>query len=135
MKRKLRAFITQTESDVVVDGHYAAAVTPKTQVTNVFVLRRNPEQLRPFMQQRGYSVQKQNENLEAEVLDVCLVEALQAQERSKICEIDTTNQTPEETLAEVLAVLEGKKACYVGVVDWLNKLEQEGKTDEFLDAI
>jgi adenylate kinase len=134
MKRKLRSTITKTEADVVVDGHYAAAVTPKSLVTNVFVLRRNPHQLRSLLQQRGYSTQKQNENLQAEALDVCLVEALQNQDKQKICEIDTTNQTTDETLTDALAVLEGKKACYIGIVDWLSMLEREGKTDEYLNT-
>jgi adenylate kinase len=132
MRLKLKQLITQTQSDIVIDGHYAAAVTPKAQVTNVFVLRRNPKELREFMKKRGYSQPKQDENLAAEILDVCLVEALQKQEKTKICELNATGKTVENTLSEVLAVLEGKTKCNVGCVDWLGMLEQEGKLDEYL---
>jgi len=132
MRRKLKTIIEKTETDLIIDGHYAAAVTPKTQVTNVFVLRRNPVELREFMKRRGYNQAKQDENLAAEILDVCLVEALQKQEKQKICELDTTGKTADETLNEVLAVLNGKKQCYVGTVNWMGLLEREGKLDEYL---
>jgi adenylate kinase len=132
MRRKLRAIIEQSPRDTVVDGHYAAAITPKRLVTHVFVLRRNPKDLRSFLQKRGYSEAKQQENLEAEVLDVCLVEALQKQDAAKVCEIDVTGKTVEETLSSVLAVLEGKAPCIHGVVDWMGLLEREGKLDLYL---
>lgn len=132
LRRKLRTLISKAETDIILDGHYAAAVTPKALVTNVFVLRRNPIELRMFMQKRGYSQAKQEENLSAEVLDVCLVEAIRKQEKDKVCELNITGKTVEETLVEVMAVLGGKKRCYVGGVDWLSMLEREGKTDQFL---
>jgi adenylate kinase len=132
MRRKLKQLITQTQSDIVIDGHYAAAVTPKTLVTNVFVLRRNPVELHEFMRNRGYSEPKQDENLAAEILDICLVEALQNQEKSIVCELDITGKTVEDTLGVVLAVLAGKKKCYAGCIDWMGMLEREGKLDEYL---
>jgi adenylate kinase len=98
----------------------------------VFVLRRNPEDLRGFLQKRNYSEAKQQENLEAEVLDVCLVEALQKQDAAKVCEVDTTGKTVEETLRGVLAVLDGKAACCYGFVDWMGLLEKQGKLDLYL---
>ena len=133
MRRKLKALIAKAQTDIVVDGHYAAAVTPKTAVANVFVLRRNPFQLREFMRKRRYDEAKQKENLEAEILDVCLVEALSKQEKSKVCELDITDKTVNETLKEILEVLDGKRTCYPGCVDWLGMLEREGKTAEFLN--
>ena len=133
MRRKLRNMINQAKTDVVIDGHYASAVTPKAAVTNVFVLRRNPVQLREIMRKRGYDDAKQKENLEAEILDVCLFEALSKQEKSKVCELDVSGKTADETLDEVLSVLTGKRGCSVGVVDWLGMLEREGKTGEFLE--
>ncbi len=132
MRRKLKSMIKKSRGDLVIDGHYAAAVTPKATVSNVFVLRRNPVELRNFMKRRGYDNNKQDENLSAEILDVCLVEALQKQEKPKICEIDASGKTVENTLDEVLAVLEGRKGCSVGSVDWLGLLEREGRLDEYL---
>ena len=132
MRRKLKSLICNAQASVVIDGHYAAAVTPKATVTSVFVLRRNPTQLREFMRKRGYSEAKQKENLEAEILDICLVEAVSKQEKGKVCELDISDKTVDETLKEILEVLGGKRGCQVGCVDWLSMLEQQGKTDEFL---
>jgi adenylate kinase len=132
MRQKLKTLITNTQNDVVIDGHYAAAVVPKTQVTNVFVLRRNPKELRHAMEQRGYTPAKQDENLQAEILDVCLIESLQKQKRKTVCELDATAKTPDQILAEALEVLNGKKSCATGFVDWIGALEREGKLDEYL---
>jgi adenylate kinase len=132
MRRRLRKLINQAQTDLVIDGHYAAAVTPKPAVTNVFVLRRNPQELREFMKKRGYSQPKQDENLAAEILDVCLIEALQKQEKSRICELDVTGKTPTAALSEVLNVLASKKPCRAGAVDWMDLLERAGKLDDFL---
>jgi adenylate kinase len=132
MRQKLKQLIAKTQGDIVIDGHFAAAVTPKPQVTNVFVLRRNPKELQEAMRQRGYSPAKQDENLEAEILDVCLIEALQKQDRQNVCELDVTGKTVDETLQEVLAVFEGKDQCHVGEVDWISTLEREGTLDKYL---
>lgn len=134
MRRKLKQLIENSDSEIIiVDGHYAAAVTPKQLVTYIFVLRRNPHELRDFMQKRGYNSQKQAENLSAEILDVCLVEALQEFPREKICELDLTGKTLNETLTAVKDVLAGKQKCSVGKVDWLGLLVQEGTADEYLN--
>ncbi len=132
LRSGLGKFIRKAERDVVIDGHFAAAVVPKALVSWVFVLRRNPLELREFMGRCGFSAAKMEENLQAEILDVCLVEALRFQGKSKVCELDVTGKTVEEVVAEILDVLNGKKPCCVGVVDWLGFLEREGKLSEFM---
>lgn len=133
MRRKLKQIITHTTSnDIIIDGHYAAAVTPASLATYVFVLRRNPQQLREFMQKRGFSQSKQDENIAAEILDVCLVEALNTQPKERICELDATGKNADEVVNEILLVLEGKNKGNIGVVDWLGILERAGKLGEYL---
>jgi adenylate kinase len=131
MQQALSATINQSEKSVVVDGHFAASVVPSSLATHVFVLHRSPIELKEFMQKAGFSEAKMYENLSAEILDVCLVEALEKQE-GKVCEIDVTSKTVEETLTEVLAILRGEKKCFSGFVDWLGMLEREGLTDQYL---
>jgi adenylate kinase len=65
------------------------------------------------------------ENVEAELLGTCLVDALETQDSTKITEIDTTNQTPEETAETVLAILNGEIAPSYGSIDWMSKPEAE----------
>jgi adenylate kinase len=132
MKQKLRENIdASANSNIIIDGHYAAAVTLPSQVTHVFVLRRNPKELKMFMQKCGFSEDKLNENLSAEILDSCLIEAMQIQQ-GKVCELDVTGKTVEDDVNEILAVLDGSKKCYYGFVDWLGLLEREGLTDQYL---
>jgi adenylate kinase len=132
MKQKLAQTIeASTNQNIIIDGHYAAAVTPKIQTTHVFVLRRNPKELKAFMENCGFKDQKLWENLSAEILDSCLIEAIQNQE-GKVCELDVTGKIVEETVAEIQGVLDGGKGCLSGFVDWLGMLEREGVLDEYL---
>jgi adenylate kinase len=133
MRKKLRETIDTTEkSSIIIDGHYAAAVVPKSHVTHIFVLRRNPVELRTFMEKCGFQGPKLWENLASEILDVCLVEALREHEKEKVCELDVTGKTVENVVTEILAVLGGRKKCRVGCVDWLGMLETQGVLDEYL---
>ena len=134
MHQKLAQTIqTSTNQNIIIDGHYAPAVTPTELTTHVFVLRRNPKELKQHMQKSGFSNQKLWENLAAEILDTCLIEALQTQQ-GKVCELDVTGKTVDENVAEIVAVLEKTKPCYNGIVDWLGLLEREGLTDQYLKA-
>ncbi len=74
---------------------------------------------------RGYSPRKIRENIEAELLGTCLVDALAVQDPERICEIDTTGITPEETVELIIAALDGETECRHGVVDWMNHPEVE----------
>jgi adenylate kinase len=131
-KQKLAQTIKDAENEtVIVDGHFAQAVVPKTLATHVFVLRKNPKELKKYMENLDWPENKIYENLSAEILDVCLVEALQMQ-KGKVCEIDASGKTVEALTGEVLDVLENPKKCVCGFVDWLGMLEREGLTDQYL---
>ncbi len=132
MRRRLNITIQNAHADVIIDGHYAPAVVAKCLVSYVFVLRRDPVQLREFMKKCGFSQRKQDENLTAEILDVCLVDALHTQAKDRVCELNVTTKTLDDTAREVLEIIEGRRACYSGCVDWLGALESQGILDEFL---
>jgi adenylate kinase len=133
MRRKIREIVEHCDrKDIVIDGHYAVSVVPKKLVTHAFVLRRDPVELRKLMEQRGFSGHKLWENLASEILDVCLVDALNVHGEGKVCELDVTGKSVEEVVSEILDVLGGHKKCRVGVVDWLGKLESEGLLGELL---
>jgi len=135
MRNKLQQIIKNTEKPaVIIDGHYAAAVVPKEETTMVLVLRRDPRQLREFMTNCGFAENKLQENLESEVLDVCLIEALQEQDQSKVCELNVTDKTVETSLTEALAVLKDSNKCRFGNVDWISTLEQAGVLNEYLKS-
>ncbi|MDH5754968.1 MAG: adenylate kinase family protein [Candidatus Bathyarchaeota archaeon] len=133
MQRKICEIIEDCDKKaVIVDGHYAVSVVPKELTTYVFVLRRDPVELRKFMEQCGFSGRKLWENLASEILDVCLVDALNVHGEGIVCELDVSGKSVEEIVGEILDILNGSKKCRVGVVDWLGKLDSEGLLGEFL---
>jgi adenylate kinase len=133
MRRKVSEIIEKCDKeDVIVDGHYAVSVVPKRLVTYVFVLRRDPVELKFFMEKVGFSGRKLWENLASEILDVCLVDALKVHGKEKVCELNVTGKSVKEVVNEILDILMRRGKCRVGVVDWLGKLESEGLLEEFL---
>jgi adenylate kinase len=132
MRRKISDIIKKSSKNVIVDGHYAVNVVPKKLVSYVFVLRRDPVELKGFMEKAGFSGLKLWENLASEILDVCLVDALKVHGKEKVCELDVTGKSVEEIVNEILNILMGRGKCRVGIVDWIGKLESEGLLEEFL---
>jgi len=135
VSKRVKEIIKNSECDVIVDGHYAVDVVPTKAVHMVFVLRRDPSELKSVMENRGFKERKLWENLAAEILDVCLWDAVSACGSEKVCEIDVSGKRIEEVVEDVLSVLEERKKCRVGIVDWLGKLEGEGRLHEFLKLL
>ncbi|MGA2387021.1 MAG: adenylate kinase family protein [Candidatus Bathyarchaeia archaeon] len=132
MQQKLGETINASENaNIIIDGHYASAVTPTEHVAQVFVLRRDPRELKQFMERCGYTGSKLWENLQAEIIDVVLGEAVEVH-AGRVCEMDVTGKSVEQVVGDILDVLEKRKTCFVGVVDWLGMLEREGLTDQYL---
>jgi len=133
MQRKIREKIESCDkNNIIVDGHYAVSVVPKRLVTHVIVVRRDPVELRKFMEKCGFSGRKLWENLASEILDVCLYDALKVHGKKKVCELNASGRSIDEVVTEILGILNGSKKCRVGIVDWLGKMESEGLLEEFL---
>jgi adenylate kinase len=133
MKKRIRDIVQKTDKkEIVIDGHYAVNVVPKDLVTRVFVLRRDPVELRRFMKHCGFEGRKLFENLASEVLDVCLVDALSVVDKRRVCELDVTGKSVDETVRKILFLLDDPTKCRVGVVDWLGQLEKDGLLDEYV---
>jgi len=142
VSKQLQEILANTEGSIIIEGHYAVDVVPKKDVNTVFVLRRDPRELKSALENRGYEEKKLWENLaaeildvclwDAEILDVCLWDALSACGVDKVCEIDVSGKTVEAVVEEMMLVLEKRKECRFGIVDWLGKLENEGQLEEFL---
>jgi adenylate kinase len=132
VSKRLQQILAKTEGRVIIEGHYVVDVVPKKDVNTVFVLRRDPRELKSVLEKRGYEEKKLWENLAAEILDVCLWDALSVCGASKVCEVDVSGKTVEAVVKEIMLVLEKKEECRQGIVDWLGKLENEGQLEEFL---
>ena len=98
--------------DVIIDGHLSHFVPADL----VIVLRAHPKLVAERLKERGYSKKKLAENVEAELIDVILVEALE--ENENVIEVDATGKTPEEVADEIIGLIEGGIKKRAGVVDW-----------------
>ncbi|MCX6642652.1 MAG: AAA family ATPase [Candidatus Bathyarchaeota archaeon] len=125
VRRSITQEIKKAPGSIVIDGHYASDVTKIGLVTRIFVLRREPWLLIEELTKRGYSKLKIQENVEAELLGVCLNETAFKQDPKKICEIDTSHQNPEDTALLIISILSGAKPCGFGQIDWMNRSETE----------
>ncbi|MCD6140444.1 MAG: AAA family ATPase [Thermococcus sp.] len=98
--------------NAVLDGHLSHLMP----VDQIIILRAHPKLIGERLKGRGYRKEKISENVEAELVDVCLLEALD--ENETIIEVDTTGKKPEEVVNEVLSLLERGIKRRVGIVDW-----------------
>ncbi len=122
--------ITEDRSKMlVIEGHYIDLV-PYSRVEKVFILRTHPEVLRKRLLQRGYSIEKVNENVEAEVIGVCQMDAIYAFGEDMVYEIDTTSLKPTQVAERIVQILNGLEQRMR--IDWMQQLEMEGRLDEFL---
>jgi adenylate kinase len=104
--------------DVVIDGHLSHYVPADV----VIVLRVHPRLVAERLKGRGYPRKKLAENVEAEFVDVILVEALE--ENENVIEVDTTGKTPDEVADEILGLIERGVKKRVGIVDWSDAYEE-----------
>lgn len=102
----------EKEEITILEGHFSHRFADWA-----VVLRLAPALLRERLMARGYSEEKIRENLEAEALDVILVEAVES--CARVDEIDTTNRTPEEVADLVMRIIKGELRLPPGQVDWL----------------
>lgn len=109
---KLSKYVKALKGDVILEGHTAHLLP----VDTIIVLRASPASLGERLAKRGWSEAKLKENIEAEALDVILVEAMGT--NKKVYEIDTTNMSPMQVRDAVLEVIEGTDKYRPGSVDF-----------------
>lgn len=131
--KRIEELVEASKTDVIIDGHYAVDVVPAKRICIVFVLRRNPGELKSVLEDYGFEGKKLWENLAAEILDVCLWDAVSVCGAGKVCEIDMSDRKTEKVVKEIVSVLDKKRKCKTGVVDWLGKLEKEEQLQDFLE--
>jgi len=87
------------------------------------VLRCHPDELRARLARRKYRERKIRENAEAEALDVCLVETVEAYDPSQILELDTTGRSATYCADRIEQFRNGEIPPDFGHIDWSGYLE------------
>ncbi|MBN1896453.1 MAG: DUF359 domain-containing protein [Candidatus Aenigmarchaeota archaeon] len=125
-------------SNMIIESHYAHVVPSDL----VIVLRTNPAEMRKRAAERGWDNDKTEENVEAEIMEVCKSESLELGCRT--VEIDTTGKSPEESAKEAATLMEkdglfltGKLRIPESMRDDLRKpygklFSSIGKTSDFM---
>lgn len=99
--------------DCILIGHLSHLISSDM----IIVLRCRPAILHERLKLRNWKESKIRENLEAEALDVILVESTETD--AEVFEINTTEMTAEEVSEAVLKIMSGDVADYaLGNIDW-----------------
>lgn len=115
----------------MVEGHLAD-LTPSRYVKKVLVLRLAPDELRERLTSLGWKKEKVKENVAAEILDSCLISALETFKTSIVQELDVSD-LPRKRVAELARkIIQGELISPLGQVTWLKQLENTQRIDEFL---
>lgn len=101
LQTRVDELVTDKTATVIIEGHLSHQLTG---LDGVIVLRTRPGVLAHRLENRGYPPQKVQENLEAEALDVILVEAVEWYER--VYELETTMTMPEDAAFEVHSMIQ-----------------------------
>lgn len=108
----------------VVDTHVVSAVPPEL-VEVAVVLRLDPRELERRLKARGYPPSKVLENVQAEILDACLIEAVEAFGEERTFEVDASGKSVDEVVEEVLKIVRERRGGKPGSVNWLERLGDE----------
>lgn len=111
----LKKAVSKINGNIILEGHLSHFCD-----ADIFIiLRANPKELAKRMKTKSWRDEKIKENIDAEIIGVCLQEAIELHDKS-VYEIDTTKKTAEE-VAEIIAdIIKGKnRDKYApGKVDW-----------------
>ncbi len=91
---RVSELVDESDAVTILDSHLSHYIADI-----VIVLRASPDKLRERLSRRNYSQAKVSENVEAEALDVILVESVEWCE--KVFEINTTEATVEDIVKDV----------------------------------
>lgn len=110
---KLAKKIAKLEGDMILEGHFSHMLNPDIAI----VLRCSPSVLEARLRKKGWPEMKIRENVEAEAVDVVLIEALE--NVPEVLEIDTTKMSDVQVARAIDSIVKGERQKYrVGHVDW-----------------
>ena len=112
---------SKLKGDYILTGH----VSHFAKCGICIILRANPDVLEARLQKRRWNREKIAENVEAEILDVCLKEAVDECGKDNVFEIDTTGKRTKVAAAEALAIIRGngRKNHAPGKINWTKYLK------------
>ncbi len=132
---KIKEIKNQNYKYLIIESHFSDIISNEY-IDFVFILRCDPDELIRRLKEKNYNRKKIMENVQAEILGNCVNYFLQKKINSTLFEIDTTKLSIESVAKIIIGIIVEKKDVdnyYVGKVDWLEKLFQEDRLQEFFD--
>ncbi len=97
----------------IVEGHLSHHLG----IEPVIILRCSPQELEKRASTKDWPKHKLDENVEAEAMDVVLIEALE--KNDEVYEIDTTDSSPKDVMKKIKEILNGNTEKFThGRIDW-----------------
>ncbi|NHV99387.1 MAG: AAA family ATPase [Thaumarchaeota archaeon] len=126
LKKALRKHVSNSVEEgvrLLIDGHYAAEVSPAEYVNYCLVLRCRPDVLwRRLRSVKGYGEEKARRNVESEITDYCYLMAKLHFKRKRIVQLDTTGVSVGKTYIRFMECYREGFRCKGDVVDWVDFL-------------
>jgi len=129
-RAKLREQLQRKEGWVVVDTHVPDCL-PKELIRRVVVLRCHPGILERRLRAKAWSTRKIQENVLAELLDSCLMVAVDYYGSKRIVQLDNSNWNIRKSTAAVKALLLQPTRSRIRV-DWIGTLESQRRLAKHL---
>ena len=124
--KKLDRYIKKkffSEDIVFIEGHIAHLLTC---IDKIIILRLHPSKLKEILVNRDWKKDKIRENIEAEILDVILCEAVDIHTDKKCFEIDGTKRSINDIVNCILELVDNKfknmKKYKIGEIDWSDEI-------------
>jgi adenylate kinase len=108
---------------VFFEGHIAHLLQT---MEKVILLRCHPDELKERLLNKQWNDEKIKENIQAEIVDVILCEAVEQHPSENIFEIDTTKKTIADVVSVIREIVEKEfqpiKAYSIGQIDWSEEI-------------
>jgi len=132
LQNELNELAGRTDRGLVIDSHITFRMTSLPRLDRVIVLRCNPKVLQQRLKSKRWSKRKISENLLAEILDICLWDAVHSYGWRRVAEIDTSNMRPCRVVQLAIGALKSKRTQKQPRVHWLPLLKRQGSLWRYL---
>jgi adenylate kinase len=116
--------------DVVIDSHIAILLVPCEDIDMCFVLRCDPYILLDRLLNKGFDKRKALENVQAEILDIILIDVIGECGREKVIQLDVSGGV-DKYVDSVVEAVDGGYSLGSHSIDWLSKIIERGDLDKF----
>jgi adenylate kinase len=124
--KKLDKHVLENYSDrdiVFIEGHLSHLLK---NVNKVIILRCHPKKLKENLIKKGWSIEKINENVESEILDIIFCEAVDLHPVGNIFEIDVTKKSVKN-VSDIISYMikcefKNMKKYKIGDIDWSEEI-------------